>query len=116
MKNRKHYLKARKKLFKWKKLCFPMDSRCPYCDRKTILQYYKYDAKFCISCNIWLNAACNDPGCPFCRNRPESPYEAFYYEDMEACSALERKDWRRYNYQHKADGKKKHERFKYRQQ
>lgn len=42
--------------------------------------------------------------CPFCFNRPETPYEVYWREDIEAGSAGDRKHWRRLNYQHKISG------------
>lgn len=113
MKNRKNYLKARKKQFKWRSLIgWYSDSECPICGKKTTLQFDEYDAWCCISCNEWLEDACNDPDCLFCAKRPLTPYEAYYMIDTEAGSAGMRKDWRRQNYQHKTDGMKKHKRQK----
>lgn len=57
MKNRKNYLKARKKQFKWNLIGGYSDSECPICGKKTTLQF---DAWCCISCNEWLEDACND--------------------------------------------------------
>lgn len=109
MKNRKNYLKARKKQFKWKLIGDFSGSECPECGQKSILQFYKYDARCCISCNEWLENACNDPNCPFCSQRPKTPYEAYYLIDTEIGSAGGKKNWRRYNYQHKTDGMRKHQ-------
>lgn len=34
----------------------------------------KWDAYYCPSCNVWLEAACKDPECRFdCKNRPPYP-------------------------------------------
>lgn len=109
MKNRKNYLKSRKKKFKWDKLGFHFGSECPNCGQKTVYQIYEYDADCCISCNEWFDAACGDPNCPFCSGRPDTPYEAYLQSDIEMESAGERKYWRRKNYQHKTDGARRHE-------
>ena len=112
MKNRKNYLKFRKKQFKWGLIGFHTGSVCSKCGQKTKYLFYKYDAVCCISCNEWLEEACSDPDCPFCSSRPETPYEAYYLEDIEAGSAEEKKRWRRDNYQHKTDGMIKHNKRK----
>lgn len=69
-----------------------------------MIQIYKYDAWACITCNEWLDKTCDDINCPFCSNRPGTPYEACWRENMEAGSAGRRKHWRRLNYQHKKVG------------
>jgi hypothetical protein len=33
----------------------------------------EFDAYFCPACNQWLESACNDPSCAYCRQRPEHP-------------------------------------------
>lgn len=111
MKNRKNYLKFRKNQFKWKLIGwhFP-EAVCENCGQKTIYHIYRYDAKCCVSCNEWLEEACSDPDCPFCSGRPKTPYEAWYLADIEAGSAGMRKRWRCDNYQHKADGMRRHKR------
>lgn len=86
------------------------ESVCEKCGKKTIYHIEKYDARCCMSCNEWLDEACSDSECPFCSRRPETPYEAYYLEDVEAESAGIRKRWRRENYQHKTDGRKRHQR------
>jgi hypothetical protein len=48
------------------------DVGCIKCDRPRIY-YDRYDAYFCAECNLWLEGACADPGCDYCRNRPASP-------------------------------------------
>ena len=112
MKNRKNYLKARKKQFKWKTIGWPSESVCSKCGQKTIYHIYRYDAWCCISCNEWLDEICSDPNCPFCSRRPETPYEAYYLSDVEIGSAGEKKLWRRENYQHKTDGMRKHKKHR----
>ncbi len=108
MKNRKNYLKARKKRLKWQQLCQHSDSSCPWCGQESVYWFERYDARCCITCNEWLDEPCGDPNCPFCSKRPQTPNEAYEMEDFEAESAGGRKDWRRKNYQHKADGLKRH--------
>ncbi|MDE7206190.1 MAG: hypothetical protein K2N90_03360, partial [Lachnospiraceae bacterium] len=81
---------------------------CSKCGQKTIYQIYKYDAWCCTSCNEWLDEACSDPDCPFCSRRPETPYEAHFLSDVETGMAGWKKRWRQENYQHKADGMRKH--------
>lgn len=113
MKNRKNYLKARKKRFKWSQLGYiAKDSVCPICANKPLIQLDQYDSWACIFCNIWLDEACGDPDCPYCSIRPQTPYEAYELADLEAGSAGRRKRWRCDNYQHKTDGMKKHMRPK----
>lgn len=108
MKNRKNYLKARKKHFKWDRIGWHSDSICPKCGQESVYQIYKYDAWCCISCNEWLEAPCGDPACPFCSKRPLTPQEVYFMEDFEVESAGWRKDWRRRNYQHKTEGLRRH--------
>lgn len=105
MKNRKNYLKARKKQFKWRLLGDFSDSKCPKCGHKTIFYFYKYETCCCISCNEWLTKTCGDPDCPFCSQRPKTPYEAYDLINTDA----DNKNWRRNNYQHKTDGMRKHQ-------
>ena len=108
MKNRKNYLKSRKKNFKCKLIGWYSGSECRKCGKKTILQIEKYDSWCCITCNEWRDDVCGDPDCPFCSKRPATPYEAYYYlTEMEIDGAY-RKNWRRENYQHKTDGMKRH--------
>lgn len=112
MKSRKNFLKFRKNQFKWKKIGWHSDSKCPKCVQKTIFQIYRYDAWCCTACNEWLEEPCADPGCPFCGKRPQTPYEAYFMEDTEAGSAGLRKRWRQSNYQHKADGRERNRRHR----
>lgn len=109
MRSRKNYLKYRKKLFKWKQIGMHSDSICSECGQNTIYQIYRYDAWCCISCNKWLEDACDDPACPYCSARPQTPMEAYALIDLEVGSAGEKKMWRRRNYQHKTDGKMRHQ-------
>ena len=33
----------------------------------------KYDAYYCVECNVWLEDKCDDPTCEFCPSRPATP-------------------------------------------
>lgn len=35
-----------------------------------------FDAFLCMRCNRWLDVACDDPGCEYCRHRPPAPLTA----------------------------------------
>ena len=45
---------------------------CPKCSENQVY-YDDYDSFFCPHCNNWLESACNDPSCEFCRSRPKKP-------------------------------------------
>lgn len=110
MRNRKKYLKARRKQFKWSRIGYvSKESVCPLCGGKSLVQIDKYDSWACMSCFEWLDAACGDPDCPYCSQRPETAAEAFFMIDVEAGSAGTKKQWRRNNYQHKTNGRIRHE-------
>ncbi|MCH5275785.1 MAG: hypothetical protein J1E65_08085 [Lachnospiraceae bacterium] len=34
-----------------------------------------------MNCDIWLDAACDDPECPYCPKRPFSPSMALFLEE-----------------------------------
>ncbi|MBR6770588.1 MAG: hypothetical protein IKM28_05020 [Lachnospiraceae bacterium] len=104
MKNRKNYLKSRKKAIQWKEIGDFLEKECPLCGQRTRLYVYQYDAVCCLSCNQWLETGCSDPNCEFCRKRPETPYAVYWLTEMGVGSAGRRKDWRRKNYQHKMNG------------
>ncbi|MDE7326969.1 MAG: hypothetical protein K2N63_11985 [Lachnospiraceae bacterium] len=104
MKSRKNYLRFRRNQFKWKLIGWHSDSICSKCGEKAIYQIDKYDAWCCASCNEWLDEVCGDPDCPYCGQRPKTPYEAYFMADMEAGSAGQNKRWRCDNYQHKTNG------------
>ena len=108
MKNRKNYLKAGKKKFRWQQIGMFSDVKCFKCSQNTMIQIYKYDAWACIECNEWYEEVCDSPQCPYCSNRPQTPYEVYWSFDMEKSSTMRRKNWRRSNYQHKMDGEKRH--------
>lgn len=111
MKNRKRYLRYKEKRKKMNEFGSWSESECPECGEKSIFFYDKYDALCCISCDAWMERACNDPNCPYCANRPFTPSEALYLEE-EKSDGKNKKDWRRQNYQHKNDGKLRQERKK----
>jgi hypothetical protein len=51
---------------------FISETRCPACGEFQI--YHEgFDAHFCPSCNVWLEAQCGAPGCQFCGARPAKP-------------------------------------------
>lgn len=35
-----------------------------------------FDAYLCMRCNQWVEPACDDPDCEYCRHRPEKPLTA----------------------------------------
>ena len=80
-----------------------LNGECPQCSEKKQFYFDKYDSICCVNCDIWLDAKCNDPNCPCCAQRPETPSEAFVIQEGKV-----EKDWRRANYQHKTNGKAKH--------
>lgn len=107
MKNRKNYLRARKRKLKWTQLgCISQNGACPICGEKALIQFDQYDAWACMSCMEWLDEACGDPQCPYCSIRPETPYDACVLNGTDAGL---KKRWRCDNYQHKTDGRAKHE-------
>ena len=64
---------------------------CPICENQNVFHYDRYDAKCCLSCNVWLEKNCGDPDCPYCANRPESPQLALCLETPRPTDALWRK-------------------------
>ena len=109
MKNRKNYLKSRKNYFLWEYVGMRSERPCRMCGHKSLMQIYQYDAWCCIDCNEWLEERCGYAGCPYCANRPDTPYEVFFRAKEGISNAELRKRWRRDNYQHKTDGRKRHE-------
>ncbi len=107
MRNRKNALKYRKKI-QWEQIAYYLDTKCPKCSQKTVWQVYEYDAKCCILCNEWLDDVCGDENCYYCNNRPQTPYEVYYFSDISPNNATQKKNWRRQNYQHKTNEKIKH--------
>lgn len=52
--------------------------RFPVCSKNiehVVMRSEKYDDYACLQCNEWLYKPCTDPGCEFCKNRPERPKE-----------------------------------------
>ena len=115
MKNRKNYLKRRKRNYEWKQIgMFAINPTraCDKCGRLDgIIQIYKYDAWACINCNEWLEPVCSDPNCYFCSNRPAAPYEVYWDAvNGQKADGLMRKRWRQDNYAHKENGRRRHNR------
>lgn len=107
MKNRKNYLRARRRKRKWTQLGYiSPNGICPLCGEKALIQFDQYDAWACMSCMEWLDEACGDPECPYCSIRPSTPYDAYILNDTDAGI---KKRWRCDNYQHKIHGMIKHE-------
>jgi hypothetical protein len=48
------------------------ETHCRTCGGPRVY-YDDYDAFFCPECNLWLESRCDDPGCSYCRNRPDKP-------------------------------------------
>ena len=53
---------------------FVDDQLCPKCNEPRIYSF-DYDAFFCPQCNVWLESACKDSTCEYCRKRPWKPLE-----------------------------------------
>ena len=104
MTNREKRLRKRKRDYKWSQIGMIGVRKCPVCDGTNTIQIYRYDAWACRDCNEWLEKKCGDPACPYCKDRPETPYEAYWRSDLSTGSAHERKMWRRNNYHHKKAG------------
>src|SRR5436305_7277580 len=49
--------------------------RCRTCGSARVY-HDDYDAHFCPTCNVWLESACSDPSCDYCRRRPQLPLPA----------------------------------------
>jgi hypothetical protein len=50
------------------------DVVCPKCSEFRIYSD-KYDSYFCANCNEWLESACRDTTCEYCRKRPSKPLD-----------------------------------------
>lgn len=85
-----------------------LSGECPWCGEASLFHYDRYDAKCCLSCDVWLDKACGDPRCPYCATRPKTPSEAFFLEEDKDFYKKERL---RKNYQHKNDGRLHHKRI-----
>src|SRR6478752_2242728 len=49
-----------------------MEWYCPVCGQDK-LRDDTYDANYCMDCDIWLEAPCEDENCLFCASRPTHP-------------------------------------------
>lgn len=104
-KNRKKYLKYKAKLKSLNRYGVYFASKCETCGTERFF-YERYDAICCITCDEWVDERCGDPNCPYCSVRPSTPSEALWLETTRNDWG---KDWRRSNYQHKNDGRIRHE-------
>lgn len=50
------------------------DLPCESCGEPRVY-FDDYDSYFCAGCNKWLEGACNDSVCGYCKDRPEFPLE-----------------------------------------
>lgn len=91
---------------KWDRFGSWLGGKCPQCGEEKLFFYDKYDAICCVNCNVWFSKKCDVQHCPFCSSRPETPFEAFFYDEERNLMV---KEWHRNNYQHKTSGQKKHE-------
>lgn len=48
------------------------EKKCKKCNQ-FLIYHEKYDALFCSKCNSWVEEACSDATCIFCKGRPQSP-------------------------------------------
>jgi hypothetical protein len=48
------------------------DVLCEKCGAGRVY-HMDFDAYFCPGCNLWLEAACDDPSCSYCPGRPTRP-------------------------------------------
>ncbi len=108
MKNRKKCIEYGSNKNIWKRIGETQEKICEICGRP-VIYIYKYDAMACISCNKWLDLKCDDETCEFCKFRPDTPYEVCWKEKESPSDGLIRKMWRQDNYQHKEDGRIRHE-------
>lgn len=51
------------------------NGRCATCGAPKVYHEH-YDAFFCPACNAWLDEACADQSCAYCRGRPLAPLPA----------------------------------------
>ena len=64
------------KLNKGTKLANINHAHCVKCDNTNKDYSAKYDAFFCVACDLWLEKACSDPECSsHCYERPFKPSE-----------------------------------------
>lgn len=109
MKNRDHYSNNRNRLAIWKRIGFLSDIPCPKCGQMGKIFIDEYDDWACIYCNEWFTEPCNNPNCPFCSKRPDTPYAVYWKAKETPVDAGSVKRWRRDNYSHKERGRLKHE-------
>lgn len=43
----------------------------------TAVNHSIHDAYYCILCNEWMEPVCEDPDCPYCKDRPARPVVQF---------------------------------------
>ena len=108
MKNTKKFRAYKARLRRYDKYGMKMFSECPECGRNESFMFFRFDAKCCLFCDQWISQKCSDPDCPYCAERPDTPSEAFFRES-ERYRIPRKKEWLRINYQHKSNGKKRHE-------
>lgn len=108
MKNTKKFRAYKARLRRYDKYGMRLSSECPECGHHEMLMYFRFDAKCCFFCDKWFSENCGDPDCPYCAERPDTPSEAFFRES-DRYRIPYRKEWLRLNYQHKNDGKLRHE-------
>lgn len=51
-----------------------VEERCADCGAPQVYAVL-FDARLCMRCNCWLEAACDDDHCDYCRRRPERPLD-----------------------------------------
>lgn len=47
---------------------------CRFCGFTPAVYLDDHDAYACPKCRKWLESACSDPDCNYCRNRPAEPF------------------------------------------
>lgn len=47
---------------------------CPVCEGP-VVRVEKHDAHACMTCDVWVEDRCSDPGCSYCVSRPARPSE-----------------------------------------
>lgn len=47
-------------------------THCQHCGALAVRDP-EHDAYYCAACKLWLESACADPDCVYCRARPEAP-------------------------------------------
>jgi hypothetical protein len=48
------------------------ENRCSVCGGRSVFDF-DFDARFCPSCDTWLEGSCDDPTCGYCAKRPNRP-------------------------------------------